>query len=470
MRAFFVAVLTWLAAAAASAQPAPDARAEVASALYAASATQDEIERGLRADMRALQQEIERLRAAGDARVTELEEQFVAMLAAERASYARVIGAFRDQVQDIASTPEGVEALQRYNAGDIEGALGILDRLAEAQQEARETRNRIEDAADQRVIANLAFEAAARGRMPLDDARRRYQAVIDTGGAVALDHLRLGELEGGAGMADSSWVRFETALAMAASSKERTQALMAMAAFRTGSLNEQMGLFERVLVEARAAVLEDPDDVEMRTSLLLAESSHGALALILSNAPAEERWRGSLALSSAYVRGIRALNGEDPGNWEIAVLLAVGVAAHGVLELNFLQDARPFSIEDVSLASAIAHLEEAARTFEGLHQDDPHSLFLAQQYADALWHLALAQSVSLPPDASIDAAAARAAAYVRQADAALERTLAVNTVDAAETRAVLVAQRARLARKAEDLRELFAGHLEDLRREAEEGP
>jgi hypothetical protein len=109
----------------------PDARAEVAAALYAASATQAAAQRAADATVRTLRAEIERLQSEGrrqTAALAEAQERFVDALAARDRAYAEEIRVFRDAVQDIAATPEGVIALARFNAGDEPGALGILDR------------------------------------------------------------------------------------------------------------------------------------------------------------------------------------------------------------------------------------------------------------------------------------------------------------------------------------------------------
>ena len=100
-----------------------DPRAEVAAALYAASA-----ERAADAKLRAQRHEIESLRTAvrtgaaqRQADLTAAEEQYVAALAARDRAYAQEIAVFRKAVEDIAATPEGAAALARFNAGDEPG-------------------------------------------------------------------------------------------------------------------------------------------------------------------------------------------------------------------------------------------------------------------------------------------------------------------------------------------------------------
>ena len=90
------------------------ARAEVAAALYAASATQAAGERVADAKVRAQRREIDELRTqvrAGAAQLkatlTAAEERYVAALAARDRAYAQEIAVFRAAVEDIALTPAG---------------------------------------------------------------------------------------------------------------------------------------------------------------------------------------------------------------------------------------------------------------------------------------------------------------------------------------------------------------------------
>jgi hypothetical protein len=131
-----------------------DVRAEIAAALFAASATQAAAEGVADAKIRAQRMEIEELRGkvrAGDAQrkaeLTGAEEKYVAALSARDRAYAQEIAVFRKAVEDIAATPEGVAALARFNAGDEIGALTILDNLRAARDAARQKRAAIERAA-----------------------------------------------------------------------------------------------------------------------------------------------------------------------------------------------------------------------------------------------------------------------------------------------------------------------------------
>lgn len=179
-----------------------DARAEVAAALYAASATQAAAERAADARLRAAQAEIARLQSQGASARAELiaaQERYVADLARRDRAYAQEIAVFRTAVEDIAATPEGASALARFNAGDEIGALAVLDQLVDARERARQLRVNIETAADRRRIATLALEARARGRLDTNAVIARYAEVTRLDPGVHWDWIELARLYANAG-------------------------------------------------------------------------------------------------------------------------------------------------------------------------------------------------------------------------------------------------------------------------------
>lgn len=205
----FVTGLSLLAAAPSSvwAQPgrsavAVDARAEVAAALYAASATQAASERAADARLRAARAEIARLAAQGASARAELvaaQERYVVDLAARDRAYAQEIGVFRAAVTDIAATPEGAAALARFNAGDEIGALAVLDQIIGARERARQVRANIETAVERRRVAALALEARARGRLDTNAVIARYAEVTRLDPNVHWDWIELTRLYVNAG-------------------------------------------------------------------------------------------------------------------------------------------------------------------------------------------------------------------------------------------------------------------------------
>jgi tetratricopeptide (TPR) repeat protein len=213
--------------------PAPiaDARAQVAAALYAASATQAASERRADSTLRAQRTEIERLRSQGRAQAVALmlaQEKYVAALAARDRAYAEEIAVFRSAVQDIAATPNGVAALARFTGGDEIGALSILDDLRSTRDVARQRRADVESAAEGRRIATLALDARKKGKVSTAQVIARYEEVtrLDAGGH--WDWVELGRLYRAAGRLPDARRAAQTAADTAAGNRDRSVALDAL--------------------------------------------------------------------------------------------------------------------------------------------------------------------------------------------------------------------------------------------------
>ena len=157
----FAVTLTFGPAARAVEAPV-DQHAEVAAALFAASATQAAVERATDAKISAQRAEIAGLAAkvrAGQAKQAELtaaQENFVTQLAAKDRAYSAAIAAFRGAVTHITETPEGLVALQKFNAGDEAGALAIMDQINDAQDAALQKATDIQKAVRHRDEAQFA--------------------------------------------------------------------------------------------------------------------------------------------------------------------------------------------------------------------------------------------------------------------------------------------------------------------------
>ena len=122
------------------------------------------------------------------------QESFVAELAANDRAFAETIAVFRGAVTDIASTPPGAAALERFNNGDEVGALAILDRLRAANDRMRQKRADVESAAEGRRIAALALEARTRGKLTTSEVIDRYQEVVRLDPGVSGDWVHLDRL------------------------------------------------------------------------------------------------------------------------------------------------------------------------------------------------------------------------------------------------------------------------------------
>jgi tetratricopeptide (TPR) repeat protein len=191
-------------------------RDQIAAALFTASATQAAAARA-NVQIRQQEDEIHALRAQLDiarsgrdddvarlqAELTAAEERFVTALAEQDGAYAAEIAVFRDRVEDIASSPEGVAALARFNAGDELGALEVLGALKAARRAAREAafqrRADIENAADARGIATLALEARNSGKLSTTDVIGHFEEATALDPDVFWDWVELSRLYSTAG-------------------------------------------------------------------------------------------------------------------------------------------------------------------------------------------------------------------------------------------------------------------------------
>src|SRR5579872_2318890 len=181
-----------------------DAKAEVAAALYAASATQAAAERVADAKLRVQRKVIEQLRekvrtgvsetASVRSELARAQEEYVAELAKRDRAYSEEIAVLRAAVQDIAASPAGAAALARFNAGDEVGALAVLDDLRGARDAARQKRAAIESAAEARRIATLALDARTKGKVTTTDAIARFEEVTRLDPGVHWDWVELGRL------------------------------------------------------------------------------------------------------------------------------------------------------------------------------------------------------------------------------------------------------------------------------------
>jgi tetratricopeptide (TPR) repeat protein len=181
-------------------------RSAVAQALYQASVTTAVIEeranaqlteqarviaelksqvRGASAEAGASQQKAQEARRA----LTAAQEAFVSQLARMDETYSRQVAAFRGAFEDIASTPEGVAELERFNAGQKAEAVRNLIRIRDANDHAR----KIKSAAEARTIALLAIDARQSGQLRIDEVVPLLETVTALDG-LNDDWLRLAHL------------------------------------------------------------------------------------------------------------------------------------------------------------------------------------------------------------------------------------------------------------------------------------
>lgn len=200
----------------------------------------------------------------------EAQSRFVAELAAKDRTYKTVIAGFRKDVEDIARTPEGVEALALYNAGEEVRALTLLDALEDlafkAEENATQIRLNIRRAVRKRKNASLALEARQKGKFSTSDLIKRFEEITRLDPDVSSDLFQLTHLYMASGHLD---LALDAAMRGELSAKEdydRMAALKLMGDIKhfQGDQNAQLLDYRKALEIAKAHTAREPDSVEWR--------------------------------------------------------------------------------------------------------------------------------------------------------------------------------------------------------------
>ena len=297
-----------------------DVHAEIAAVLYAASATQAAMSKSADDRLRRQQERIKSLAAeiqAGDTRhraeMIAAQESFVAELTQRDREYAAQIAVFRNAVSDIASTPDGAKALERFNAGDEVGAIAILDKLRATNERMRQARAKLEDAADARRIARLALEAKTRGKLTTAAVIVRFEEVVQLDPGIFSDWLELDRLYQDAGRLGDARKAVDSLAAAARDDPERALAFSERSdvLLGQGDLAGARAAAERALQISRKLFAADPKNVELGFTFSHSLITFGEVA----------RRQGDLATAEkAYVEEIgfaRKRADADPHNLRV---------------------------------------------------------------------------------------------------------------------------------------------------------
>ena len=363
----------WIASAiAAPADLNAAARASVAQALYAASATSAAAERHSDERLAELRRRIEsletRLRTASNrnaqvvAELAQAQEGFVAQLAERDRAYAREIAVFRRAVEDIASTPEGERALRQFNAGDELGALSVLDRLRAARDAARQARANIESAAEGRRIAKLALETRARGKLDTSAVIARYEEVTRLDPGEHWDWVELGRLYADRGRLGDAKQAAQQAAVTAAGDRDRSVALDALAnvLVAQGDLAAARRLYQESLDIDKRLAAADPSSAERQRDVSVSLVKLGDVLVAQGDLAAARRlYQESLEIAKrlaaadpssaarqrdAWSSMWRLTRFPDSGiTWQQVVSVMEDMHRRGVLappDVRYLEDAR----------------------------------------------------------------------------------------------------------------------------------
>ena len=332
-----------------------DTRAEVAAAVFAASATQAAELRNMDAHLRQARSEIGRLQTQGASARAELataQERYVADLAARDRAYAQEIAVFRSAVTDIAATPEGATALARFNAGDEVGALAVLDQLRAARDRSRQVRVDIESAAEGRRIAALALETRNRGRLDTQAVIARYTEVTQRDPGVQWDWVELARAYQAVGSLAAAERAAQRALLLAASDRERGVAMSDLVQIHLaqGNLAAARRISEEYDALTRRLAATEPSSPQLRRDLVISQNSLGAVLFAQREFEAARRhFEESLTITQQLaVEDPHSIEAQRDMSSSLAQLSAIAFA-----EGN-LDGARERSEESLAIAQRLA--------------------------------------------------------------------------------------------------------------------
>ncbi|GAB4198968.1 MAG: hypothetical protein Tsb002_34230 [Wenzhouxiangellaceae bacterium] len=283
----FISTVLLISSSAHSAALTPEAQRVVSKAEYRYSATIEAIKRQHDDDIRALVDEIDNLQTRidnSDQAVVDLEQQLaqaqqrlVDELARRDRAYAQEIAVFRDAVDDIASTPEGLAALKRYNAGDIAGAIEILDELRAARDLARDAAKNVHSAADARLAAILMLEGRDRGEYTTQDVIKRYEEIVALDPRVHWDWVELTRLYVAAGQLQPALTSARQSLATSADDRDQSVAFNELGAIQIalGDLNAALQAFQQSYDILKSLADDDPSSASARRDLAVSLSQIG---------------------------------------------------------------------------------------------------------------------------------------------------------------------------------------------------
>ncbi len=229
------------------------------------------LQAGVRRDRLA----IGRLEAQVEALIGDLARSktaFTDELARRDADYARNIAILRTAGEQLLATPDGVRALELYNAGGpgaFEAADTVLGKVEEARAKAREDVARKQQADDRRARARLALDARDKGLTQTAVAIQRWEAVVAVDASTVRDWATLCDLYLDAGRANKAIAAAEKARAAASDAEGLTVATerrgLALAAI--GDLRGALDAFEKTLALDRAAAKAGPGVAKLNQNL-----------------------------------------------------------------------------------------------------------------------------------------------------------------------------------------------------------
>ncbi|MEP3340680.1 MAG: tetratricopeptide repeat protein [Hyphomicrobiales bacterium] len=384
--------------------PVSEAQRQVLAAVAAAEATREAMDRqndrALRRklfELEDLRAEIFELKAEGSSASAEIEDlrnalavqqaQFVEDLETRDRVYAEEIATYRQAVEDIAATPEGLAALERFNAGEEAEALAILDSL-----------RAVRDLAAARRISQLALDAWRRSKVSTLSVIERYEEITVLDPDVFGDWIELTRLRVIAGDLEAGLLSARAAQSVATNDREQSVAFedIGNIGFRQGDLDAALSAYTRGLETRERLALADPSNAQAQRDVSVSLTKVGDVRAA----------QGDLdAALSAYTHGLEIaerLALADPSNAETQRDVSVS--------LNKVGDVRRAQGDLDAALSAYTHGLEIR---ERLALADPSN---AQAQRDVIVSLFKISSASSAQDNLAEARAYLQRALVRNAD------------------------------------------------------
>jgi tetratricopeptide (TPR) repeat protein len=170
---------------------------------------------------RALRNQLEALlRQSADEK-----ERYTAELARRDSEYARERAMLLSAGETWSSTPEGLEILRAFNAGDRARSLALARDLTQRRVELERQRSAIQIAAELRAEAVLNAQARGFGDVGIDTVIERWEAVVATGQAQHWDWVELARLYRENNRLDRAMRAAEQALATAQNQRDEAVGL-----------------------------------------------------------------------------------------------------------------------------------------------------------------------------------------------------------------------------------------------------
>ncbi len=285
---------------AASVQARFDPAAEVASAVFYMSTVVDALKAEHGAELKlknsrivALQDELKTAKrgSAEAARLrdelSQLQKEVVDQLSAKDAELARQIAAFRDAVQDIASTSQGLEILAQRRPGNLRQARELLIALEAGMAAAEQRTVNIRSATRLRSIATLSLDDKDKGEATTEEAIALFERVVALDG-LNWDWIELGRLYQANGN-----------LAKAADSARRASAVALNGGGR-GAAFQALG--DVLLVQGDTA-----------GALKAYRDGQAILEHLVATEPESDTWRANLSVSLTSIGNVLVARGDGDG-------------------------------------------------------------------------------------------------------------------------------------------------------------